>query len=113
MGEQQYAAASFAPLVISQTASPQLKGGISADKGKLDEHGLPPAFPALKGGISADKGKLDEHLAIVLNGTSGTAMASFSYLSDADIAAIITYERNAWGHNTGQLLTPEAVKAAR
>ena len=75
--------------------------------------GLPPAFPALKGGISADKGKLDEHLAIVLNGTSGTAMASFSYLSDADIAAIITYERNAWGHNTGQLLTPEAVKAAR
>ncbi len=75
--------------------------------------GLPPAFPGLKGGISADKDKLEEHLAIVLKGESGTAMASFSYLSDADIAAIITYERNAWGHNTGQLVTPEQVQAAR
>lgn len=75
--------------------------------------GLPPAFPGLVGGISADAGKLGEHLDIVLNGKSGTSMASFSYLSDADIAAIITYERNAWGHNTGQLVTPEEVKAAR
>ncbi len=75
--------------------------------------GLPPAFPGLKGGISADKNKKAEHLEIVLKGKAGTAMASFSYLSDADIAAIITYERNAWGNDTGDLLTPEEIKAAR
>lgn len=75
--------------------------------------GLPPAFPGLIGGISGDKDKLAEHIDIVLNGKAGTAMASFSYLSDTDIAAIITYERNAWGNNTGQLITPDQIKAAR
>ena len=75
--------------------------------------GLPPAFPGLKGGISADAAKKGEHIDIVLNGKEGTAMASFSYLSDADIAAIITYERNAWGNDTGDLVAPDEIKAAR
>ena len=76
--------------------------------------GLPPAFPALTGeGVSADKSKAGEHLEVVVNGKAGTAMAAFDYLSDADLAAIVTYERNAWGNGTGQLVTPDDVKAAR
>ena len=76
--------------------------------------GLPPAFPALKGAaVAIDADKLAEHLSVVINGKAGTAMAAFNYLSDADLAAIITFERNAWGNNTGDLVSPEDVNAAR
>ena len=40
---------------------------------------------------------LASHIDIVLNGKAGTSMAAFNYLSDADLAGVITYERNAWG----------------
>jgi cytochrome c oxidase subunit 2 len=44
---------------------------------------------------------------IVFNGKSGTAMQAFgSQLSEVDLAAVITYERNAWGNNTGDIVTP-------
>ena len=74
--------------------------------------GLPPAFPGLKGG-PITTGEVGGHLEIVLKGKAGTAMAAFNYLSDADIAAIVTYERNAWGNDKGDLVTPEDVKAGR
>jgi cytochrome c oxidase subunit 2 len=34
-------------------------------------------------------------------------------LSDVDIAAVITYERNSWGNHTGDVVQPKDVKAAR
>jgi cytochrome c oxidase subunit II len=34
-------------------------------------------------------------------------------LSDAEIAAVVTYERNAWGNNSGDVIQPAQVKAAR
>ncbi|HKK06113.1 MAG TPA: cytochrome c, partial [Gammaproteobacteria bacterium] len=34
-------------------------------------------------------------------------------LNDVEIASIITYERNAWGNNTGDVIQPSDVKAAR
>jgi cytochrome c oxidase subunit 2 len=34
-------------------------------------------------------------------------------LNDLQLAAIITYERNAWGNNTGDAVQPAEVKAAR
>ncbi|MCG8324389.1 MAG: cytochrome c oxidase subunit II [Thiotrichales bacterium] len=75
--------------------------------------GLPGAFPALKGGVIAT-GDLAGHIDIVLNGKAGTAMAAFGgQLNDADLAAIITYERNAWGNDTGDLVQPADIKAAR
>ena len=50
----------------------------------------------------------------VLNGKPGTAMAAFGkQLSDTDIAAVVTYERNAWGNKTGDAVQPAEVKAAR
>jgi len=70
-------------------------------------------FPALDGSplIKEPKGR---HIEIVLNGKPGTAMAPFGkQLSDTDIAAAITYERNSWGNKTGDVIQPSEVKAAR
>ena len=66
----------------------------------IDGKGIPGAFPTLIGGIST--GAVEDHIDIVLNGTAGTAMQSFANeINELDLAAIITYERNAWGNKTG------------
>jgi cytochrome c oxidase subunit 2 len=74
--------------------------------------GLPGVFPALKGS-AVTTGPVDPHLDVVLNGRPGTAMAAFGpQLSDAEIAAVVTYERNAFGGEE-TLLQPAEVKDAR
>jgi cytochrome c oxidase subunit 2 len=41
-------------------------------------------------------------------------MQSFSaQLSDVEIAAVITYERNAWGNDTGETVTPQMIIDAK
>ena len=63
--------------------------------------GIPPSFPALKDSAIA-LGPVEKHIDIVVNGAPGTAMQAYgSQLSDVDMAAVITYERNAWGNDTG------------
>lgn len=63
--------------------------------------GIPPAFPALKGSAVAI-GDVATHIDRVVNGVPGTAMQAYgNQLSDVDMAAVITYERNAWGNDTG------------
>jgi cytochrome c oxidase subunit 2 len=74
--------------------------------------GLPPAFPALKASPIAT-GDIAPHMDIVLNGKAGTAMQPWNTLNDLELAAILTYERNAWGNDTGDLVQPADVKAAR
>ncbi len=74
--------------------------------------GVPPAFPALDGSKIATGPKAG-HMALVLKGKTGTAMASFAQLADADLAAIITYERNSWGNKTGDAIQPAEIAAAR
>jgi len=50
---------------------------------------------------------VEKHLDVVINGTSGTAMQAFGgQLSEVDLAAIITYERNAWGNDVGDMVQP-------
>jgi len=76
---------------------------------------LPGAFPALKGSKMAitAEGKAD-HIDIVLNGKTGTAMQAFGkQLTLQEIAAVITYERNAWDNNTGDLIQAADIQAAR
>lgn len=71
--------------------------------------GLPGVFPALKG---SEMVKHDQygHIDIVLNGKTGTAMQAFGkMLSLREIAAVVTYERNAWGNNTGDVVQPKDV----
>ena len=73
--------------------------------------GLPPTFPPLDGSKIATGAKAG-HIGIVLNGKPGTAMAGFARLSDSELAAVITYERTAWG-NKADAVMPAEVKAAR
>ncbi|AOW79081.1 cytochrome B559 subunit beta [Colwellia sp. PAMC 20917] len=75
--------------------------------------GLPPAFPALKDSAIA-LGDIAAHIDMVINGSKkNPAMAAFgSQLTKTEIAAVVTYERNAWGNNTGDLVQPAAVDAA-
>jgi len=41
-------------------------------------------------------------------------MAAYAaQMNDVDLAAVITYERNAWGNDAGDLVQPSEVKAAR
>jgi cytochrome c oxidase subunit 2 len=75
--------------------------------------GTPPAFPPLDGG-KLTIGPKAGHIDIVLNGKPGTAMAPFAkQLSDTDIAAVVTYERNAWSNKTGDVIQPAEIKALR
>ena len=87
-----------------------------------DGKGVPPAFPALAGSkivngpLLSPEGKLipDSHVDRVMNGKPGTAMQAFkTTLSDTDIAAIVTYERNAFGNARGDMIQPAQIKALR
>jgi cytochrome c oxidase subunit 2 len=74
--------------------------------------GLPGVFPALKGSqiAVADQPK---HIYIMLNGVTGSAMQSYAkQLTMSEIAAVVTYERNAWGNNTGDLVQAKDINSA-
>ncbi len=74
--------------------------------------GLPGVFPALKGSNIA-LNDMAAHIDIVLNGKSGTAMAAFAkQLSMSELAAVITFERNAWGNDTDELVQAKDINAA-
>lgn len=82
--------------------------------------GVPPAFPPLTGSaivagpnFDAD-GKLlvNSHLDRVWNGKN-IMPAWKGTLNDVDIAAVVTYERNALGNAVGDVLQPAQVKALR
>jgi cytochrome c oxidase subunit II len=73
--------------------------------------GMPPTFPALSGS-KVVQGPADAQIAVLLNG-KGTAMQSFARLSDSEIAAVITYTKNSWDNNTGKVIQPNEIKAAR
>ena len=58
------------------------------------------------------EGPVANHIRIVLHGIPGTPMPSFAtQLSAADIAAVITYERNDFGNHTGDVIEPAQVAA--
>lgn len=75
--------------------------------------GLPGAFPAISGSKVAT-GPIEEHIRVVMDGRPGTAMSAFGgQLSNADLAAVVTYQRNAWDNKVGDLAQPEQIAAAR
>ncbi|HUS25540.1 MAG TPA: cytochrome c oxidase subunit II [Candidatus Binatia bacterium] len=71
--------------------------------------GLPPNFPSLHGSKVAN-GPAEAHIQQVLKGKN--LMPSFAHLSDDDLAASVTYERQSWG-NKGGAVQPSAVRAQR
>ena len=58
-------------------------------------------------GSAVATGDINAHLEIGINGVPGTSMQAFGgQLSDVDMAAVITYQRNAFGNNMGDSLQP-------
>ena len=52
-------------------------------------------------------GEIARHLDIGINGVPGSAMQAFgAQLNDVDMAAVITYQRNAFGNNMGDIIQP-------
>ena len=80
--------------------------------------GVPNAFPSLVNSKVVLGAKGDQ-IAMVLAGRKGqfmptSVMPAQNMLSDVDIAAAITYSRNAWGNKAKEnMVTPAEVKAAR
>ena len=75
--------------------------------------GIPGAFKPLVGS-PITTGPIDGHIDTVMNGVAGTAMAPFGMqLTDVDIAAVITYERNSWGNQIGDSVQPSTIAARR
>jgi cytochrome c oxidase subunit 2 len=75
--------------------------------------GIPGVFPSIKGSAIAT-GDVAGHMNIVMNGKDGTAMQAFgAQLNDVDLAAVITYQRNAFGNNTGDMVQPSDIAANR
>jgi cytochrome c oxidase subunit 2 len=71
--------------------------------------GLPPTFPTLVGAdIAVNKDRVQDHIDIIYDG-QGAMPAFKDILTPKEFAAIVTYERNAWGNNTGQLVQPKDV----
>jgi len=73
--------------------------------------GLPPIFPSLVGSdiVLNDK---DEQIKILMEGVQGSAMASFSYLSEVEMASVITYTRQSWGNaqkGDGEIVIPKDI----
>lgn len=55
-------------------------------------------------------GDIGQHLDVGIRGVAGTAMQAFGgQLSDVDMAAVLTYQRNAFGNNTGDIIQPADV----
>ncbi|KZN44820.1 cytochrome c oxidase subunit II [Pseudoalteromonas luteoviolacea] len=73
--------------------------------------GLPGVFPAMKGSPVVN-GELDTHIDILVNGRPGTAMQAFGkQLTLTEIAGVITYKRNSWGNDTGEVIQPGQIQA--
>jgi cytochrome c oxidase subunit 2 len=71
------------------------------------------AIKALDGSavvLDTDHGK---QIAILLNGANNGAMPAWTALSDTDLAAVISYTKNNWSNQTGQLVQPAELQAAR
>lgn len=74
-----------------------------------DGSGLAPAFPALTGSAVID-GPIDEQINVVMNGRAGTAMQAWgSMLSATDIAAALTYTRNAFSEASTAVVQPQTI----
>ena len=60
--------------------------------------------------LDADKSKA---ISVLLNGQNNGAMPAWKQLSDTELAAVITYTKNSWTNQTGQIVQPADVVAAR
>jgi mono/diheme cytochrome c family protein len=84
--------------------------------------GVPGQFPPLKGSSAVNRADATKHIDVVLNGLQGARVSGVTYtspmpafaatLNDAEITAIVDYERGAWG-NHGLLISAAQVASER
>ena len=80
---------------------------------ELDGSGQGSTYPALAGG-EIPNGPIEAHIDRVLNGAADTEMQAWApQLSDLEIASVITYERNAFGNETADLVQPITIYESR
>jgi cytochrome c oxidase subunit 2 len=97
-----------------KTEGEKVYGGSCVACHQANGQGVPGAFPALaRGPITT--GPIADHVDIVMNGSKkNPAMAAWKgQLSDLQLAAVITYERNAFGNTMGDMVQPKDIVAAR
>lgn len=102
--EEQQALASTLTMEESMTIGEQIYVARCAACHQVGGEGIAGAFPKIKGSPIA-LGDINTHIDIVVNGKAGTAMQAFgNQLTAKELAAVITYERNAWGNDTGDVV---------
>ena len=80
---------------------------------QVNGQGIPGVFKAIAGSPIAI-GDPAVHIDVVVNGVAGTAMQAFGeQLNAVDLAAVITYERNGFGNNAGDMVQPADIAAAK
>ena len=73
--------------------------------------GISGIFPALAGSDIVRNDK-ERNIEILMEGVQGAAMNSFSYLSEVELAAVITYTRQSWGNENngdGEIVVPKDI----
>ena len=90
----------------------EVYGNLCAACHQPDGSGMPAAgFPAMKGSAVAT-GDVSTHISQILNG-KGAMPPYKGTLDDKQIAAVVTYERNAFGNETGDVVQPSQVAEQR
>ena len=100
----------------------QVFGNKCAACHQLTGQGLPGVFPPLKGCGVVTAPDPTEHIRTVLRGLTGKAIGGVAYasampafadqLTDDEVAAVLSYERNSWG-NQAPPVKPEDVTTRR
>ena len=90
----------------------QVYGNLCAACHQPDGSGMPAAgFPAMKGSAVVT-GDVAAHISQILEG-KGAMPPYKGTLDDKQIAAVVTYERNAFGNETGDVVQPSQVAEQR
>jgi len=84
-------------------------GTFCASCHQANGQGVPPVFPSLVG-TEVVTGSRDDHIKLVIDGVPGSAMQAFGkQLDAAQLAAVVHYERHAWGNDAGDITQPKDV----
>ncbi len=106
LAEQKQEAAALAELMQQEMTMDQLmeegksvyQRACAACHGMNGEGGVGPSIV----GSAIATGPLEKHTDTIINGVAGTAMQAFGQqLNKLEVAAVATYQRNAWGNNMG------------
>ena len=111
LAEKQGEAAQIKDLMAQTFSMDEL---MERGKARIERLAWPVTAPTGEGGVgtaiagsAVATGELAGHLNIGINGVPGTAMQAFGgQLNDVDMAAVITYQRNAFGNNMGDMVQP-------